>query len=72
MDITVKTKGRVPSNDKAFARILATPKGEFIIIKNREWKLKTPVGSHIIRKYIKIETKIETLANDLGWKVTIL
>jgi len=71
-NIEVKKKGRKPSNLAAFERISKVKKGDSIIILNREWKLRTIPGAHIIRLYINKECKVETLADESGWKITAL
>lgn len=70
--IPVKKKGRKPSNAAAFARIAKVKKGESIIVTRGEWQIKTVPGQHIIRRHTGREFKVETLADDSGWKVTAL
>lgn len=70
--IPVKRKGRKPSNSAAFARIAAVKKGQSIIVTRPEWHIKTVPGQHIIRRHTGREFKVETLADDSGWRVTAL
>lgn len=71
-DIQVKKPGRKPSNPEAFAKIAAVKVGESIVIKKKDWTIKTPPGQHIIRRHTGREFKVETLADESGWKVTAL
>lgn len=64
---TVK-KGRRPLNTKAFEKIRAAGKKR-IIITRKEWKLVTPPGAHILRKYLKAEYEVRTLVDGEGWLV---
>lgn len=64
----VKSKGRKQTNVKAFEKIRAAKKNKIIIFKS-EWKLVTPPGAHILRKYLKAEYVVQTLANDKGWVI---
>lgn len=70
--IQVKKKGRKPSNVEAFKKINAVKKGDFIIIKRDEWQMQTVPGQHVIRRHTNREFRVETLADDSGWKVTAL
>lgn len=70
--IEVKRKGRKPSNAAAFARVAAVKKGQSIVVTRGEWKIKTVPGQHIIRRHTGREFKVETLADDSGWRVTAL
>ena len=69
-NIEVKKKGRKPRNTAAFDRIKAVEVGGFIIIKKKEWLIKPIPGAHVIRRYTGLEFKVETLADDSGWKLT--
>lgn len=71
-EIQVKKKGRKPSNAEAFEKIANVKKGNFITITRAEWNIKTVPGQHIIRRHTGREFKVETLADDSGWKVTAL
>ncbi len=66
----IKKRGRKRINQAAFDAILAAGKNE-IIIKKKNWKLVTPPGSHLLRKYLKKEYRVNTLANDSGWIVML-
>lgn len=70
--IPVKKKGRKPSNAAAFERIAAVKKGQSILVTRAEWRIKTVPGQHIIRRHTGREFKVETLADDSGWRVTAL
>jgi hypothetical protein len=65
----VKKKGRPRTNDEAFMRIVRAGNKK-TVVKKKEWKLATPPGAHILRKYLKREYKVETLADDSGWLIT--
>ncbi|MEE9409679.1 MAG: hypothetical protein V3V41_02000 [Candidatus Heimdallarchaeota archaeon] len=69
-NIQVKKKGRKPRNTEAFDKISNVAVGEFIIITEEEWKIKPIPGAHVIRRYTDLEFKVETLADDSGWKLT--
>ncbi len=63
-----KSKGRRRLNQVCFNKILAAGK-EQIMITKKEWKLETPPGAHILRKYLKKEYKVATLKDESGWLV---
>ncbi len=69
-DIQVKKKGRKPRNTAAFAKIEKVKVGGSIIITTEEWLIKPIPGAHVIRRYTGLEFKVETLADDSGWKLT--
>jgi len=71
-DIAVKRPGRKPANPEMFAKIAAVKVGESIIIKRKDWTIKTVPGQHIIRRHTGREFKVESLADDSGWKVTAI
>lgn len=71
-NIQVKKKGRKPRNTEAFDKIKAIKVGEFILITKKEWKIMPIPGAHVIRRYTGLEFKVETLADDSGWKLTRL
>ena len=71
-EIQVKKKGRKPRNEAAFNRIKEVKVDEFIIIEKKEWKIMPIPGAHVIRRYTGLEFKVETLADDSGWKLTRL
>lgn len=71
-EIKVKKPGRDPKNTTAFHKIARIPKGEFIVMKKKDWKMKTLPGAHIIRRYLNREFKVETLLDESGWKITAL
>lgn len=64
----LKKKGRKPLNLVAFNKIVAAKKAE-VFISRKEWKLVTPPGAHILRKYLKMEYKVQSLANNKGWVI---
>lgn len=70
--VEVKKKGKKTRNNSAFEKIALVKKGDFIILKNKDWEMKTPIGANIIRRRTGKEFKVETLADDSGWKVTAL
>lgn len=72
MNIEVKKPGRKSTNKKAFDMLLDTPKGDFIVIKKKDWTIKTKPGQHLIRKRTGREFKVETLVDESGWKCTAL
>lgn len=63
-----KKVGRKRINQAAFDAILASGKKE-MVMKRSKWNLVTPPGAHLLRKYLKREYKVETLANDSGWLI---
>ncbi len=63
-----KKVGRKRINQPAFDAISAAGKKEIVIMK-KGWKLVTPPGAHILRKYLKREYKVSTLANGRGWVI---
>ena len=71
-NIKVKKPGRDPKNQKAFDKINSLKKGEFMIMKKKDWKMKTLPGAHIIRRYTNREFKVETLLDESGWVITAL
>ena len=71
-DIIVKKRGRKPAHPEGFAKIGAVKAGGFIVIKKKDWPMKTKPGQHIIRKHTGREFKAEMLADESGWKVTAL
>ncbi len=71
-EIKVKKPGRDPKNTKAFTVIDKIPKGKFIIMKKKDWKMKTLPGAHIIRRYTNREFKVETLLDESGWVISAL
>lgn len=64
----VVKKGRKRTNTKAFEKISAGGK-ETVIISTKEWKLATPPGANILRKYLKKEYVVRTLADGTGWVI---
>lgn len=70
--VQVKKPGRKPRNQKAFDRIIALEKGESLIMKVKDWKLATPPGANIIRRYTNREFQVQTLIDDSGWQITAL
>ena len=64
----LKPKGRKRTNQKAFDAIMAAGKSQCLITR-REWKLATPPGAHLLRKYLKREYLVRTLADNSGWVV---
>lgn len=64
----VKSKGRKRMNQKAFDTILAAGRKKVVIMK-KEWKLATPPGAHLLRKYLKKEYKVQTIEGDIGWVI---
>ena len=71
-DIKVKKRGRPPKNSGAFITINEIPVGEWLILYRDAWFLRTPPGAHLLRKRLNREFKVETLADDSGWKITAL
>ena len=71
-NVQVKKPGRKPANPEAFAKIAAVKKGDSIIVLRKDWTIKTPPGQHIIRRHTGREFKVETLADETGWKVTAI
>lgn len=70
--IEVKKKGKKTSNNKAFEKLSELKPGSFIVVLKKDWGMKTVPGSHLIRRRLKREFKVETLKDDSGWKVTAL
>jgi len=66
--VNLVSKGRPRMNQKAFDKILAAKKGE-VIITNKEWKLATPPGAHLLRKYLKTEYIVRTVAGKKSWLI---
>lgn len=64
----LKPKGRKRTNQAAFDIILAAGKKEVVIMK-KEWKLATPPGAHLLRKYLKHEYRVRTIEGDIGWVI---
>lgn len=71
-DIEVKKKGKKTRNNDAFETISALVEGEFIVIKKKDWKMKTLPGSHLLRRRLHREFQVQTLKDDSGWKITAL
>lgn len=70
--IEVKKKGKKRINNEAFEKIENLKSGEFLIVTKEEWKMKTIPGSHLMRRRLLREFKVETLKDDSGWKITAL
>lgn len=70
--IEVKKKGKPTSNNEAFKKIDVIKTGEFVIITKREWQMGTIPGQHLIRRRLNREFRVETLADDSGWRITAL
>lgn len=68
MSLEVKKKGRPRTNEEAFMRI-ARAGFKTVVIKKKEWKLATPPGAHLLRKYLKNEYQVHSLADNSGWIV---
>lgn len=64
----VKPKGRKRTNQAAFDVILKAGRKP-VDIKKKDWKLATPPGAFILRKYLKREYEVRTLADDSGWRI---
>lgn len=64
----VKKKGRKPINDRAFTKIREAGRKE-VLVTRKEWKLVTPPGAYILRKYLKAEYQVQTLIDDSGWVI---
>ena len=70
MNIEVKKRGQQNTNNEAFSKINELNENEYIIIKNTQWKMKTPLTSYLLRRRLSREFKVERLLDDTGWKVT--
>lgn len=70
--VEVKKKGKPTKNNEAFEKIAAINVGEFIVITKGGWSMGTLPGSHLIRRRLGREFKVETLKDDSGWKITAL
>jgi len=70
--LEVKKKGRKPANAAAYSKIAAVKKGQSIVIPRSEWSIRTVPGQHMLRRNIGREFRVETLADDSGWRVTAL
>lgn len=70
--IEVKKKGKKTKNDSAFDKLTVLAKGQFIVITNKEWTMKTKPGKHLIRRRLGREFMVETLQDDSGWRITAL
>lgn len=44
--------------------------GQNIIILKKSWKLKEVPGAYLLRKYLKKEFLVQSMANRKGWLVT--
>lgn len=64
----IKKKGRKRTNEAAFEKIREAGR-ETVVILAREWKLVTPPGAYILRKYLGREYKVNTLVGDKGWAI---
>lgn len=64
----VVKKGRKRTNAKALEKI-AEAKGSTVIISTKEWKLVTPPGAYILRKYLGREYLVRTLSDGTGWVI---
>lgn len=64
-----KKPGRKRINQKAFDMILANGREE-TLMKRKDWKLVTPPGAHLLRKYLKKEYVVATLKDDSGWLIS--
>lgn len=64
----VKRKGRKRTNQAAFDLIEAAG-SKPVVVKKKAWKLATPPGAHILRKYLKREYEVRTLKDESGWLV---
>ncbi len=71
-EIKVKKPGRDPKNQKAFDKINNIAPGYYLIMKKKDWKMKTLPGAHIIRRYTNREFKVETLLDESGWVISAL
>ena len=70
--IKTKKKGRGFTNNKILTKINELNEGEFIVVKNKEWKMKTPLGAYVLRRRLAREFRVECLADNSGYKVTAL
>lgn len=65
----VKAKGRKRTNQAAFDMILEGGKAKILVLK-KAWKLKTPPGAYLLRKYLGKEYEVRTLEDNSGWIVS--
>lgn len=71
-NVKLVKKGRKPTNQDAFDKVGALKKGESLVIKKKDWKIKTPPGKNILRRHIGREYEVATLADKSGWFVKAL
>ena len=70
--IEVKKKGKKTRNNKAFEKLAELKSGSFIVMTKKDWDMKTIPGSHLIRRRLNREFKVETLKDDSGWLITAI
>lgn len=64
----VKSKGRPRTNQAAFDKIQAAGERR-VSVSKKEWRLATPPGAHILRRYLRREYEVKTLKDNSGWVV---
>lgn len=62
-------KGRKRINQAAFDAILANGKEETFMKKDK-WKLVTPPGAHLLRKYLHKEYVVSSFSDRSGWLIS--
>lgn len=67
-NMEVKKSGRKPINLEQFLRIKKAGSKKIIVLK-RDWKLATPPGAWILRKYLKAEYTVQSLLDNTGWVI---
>lgn len=70
--VKVKKPGRKSVNQKNYKQIAAIKKGDSLVVKRKDWNIKTVPGQHMLRRNIGREFKVETLIDDSGWLITAL
>ncbi len=61
-----KKVGRKRINQPAFDKIDGRKQ---VFITRKEWKLVTPPGAHLLRKYLGKEYVVRTAVDDSGWLI---
>ncbi len=64
----VKKKGRRRTNEAALLKIQQAGNKRVAILR-KEWKLATPPGAYLLRKYLKKEYEVRTLEDNSGWLI---
>jgi len=70
--IELKKPGRKVQDPETMKKITGLKTAESLVVKKKDWKIKTAPGQHVLRRRTGREFTVSTLADDSGWLITAL